>query len=141
MQILHFLWPGYTECNLFDQTESNRQFLLQIAELKEQLNDLKESLSNKEKLISQLTNQIQASNQANQSEAPREDKEADLRNENEDLKVDCITRETSHFEFSIWFTLILSWLWIDFSFVRGWYKALWILHLVLLNIMNWSLSC
>lgn len=94
-------------CNLLDQTESNRQFLSQIAELKEQLNDLKESLSNKEKLISQLTNQIQASKQANQSEAPKEDKAADLRIENEDLKVECITKEMFHFEFSIWFILIL----------------------------------
>lgn len=61
---------------------------------------MKESLSNKEKLISQLTNQIQA---ANQSEAPKEDKAADLRIENEDLKVECITKEMFHFEFSIWF--------------------------------------
>lgn len=105
-------------CNLLDQTESNRQFLSQIAELKEQLNDLKESLSNKEKLISQLTNQIQASNQANQSEALKEDKAADLRIENEDLKVEWITKETFHFEFSIWFILILY-----------------------LNIMNRFLSC
>lgn len=70
---------------------------------------MKESLSNKEKLISQLTNQIQASNQANQSEAPKEDKAADLRSENEDLKVECITKDSEmfHFEFSIWFILIL----------------------------------
>lgn len=67
---------------------------------------MKESLSNKEKLISQLTNQIQASNQANQSEAPKEDKAADLRSENEDLKVECITKEMFHFEFFIWFILI-----------------------------------
>lgn len=79
---------------------------------------MKESLSNKEKLISQLTNQIQASNQANQSEAPKEDKAADLRIENEDLKVEWITKETFYFEFSIWFILILY-----------------------LNIMNRFLSC
>nr|XP_034309966.1 A-kinase anchor protein 9 isoform X20 [Crassostrea gigas] len=69
-----------------NQREVTEEKDKEIAELKEQLNDLKESLSNKEKLISQLTNQIQASNQANQSEAPKEDKAADLRIENEDLK-------------------------------------------------------
>ncbi|XP_052683302.1 A-kinase anchor protein 9-like isoform X12 [Crassostrea angulata] len=69
-----------------NQREVTEEKDKEIAELKEQLNDLKESLSNKEKLISQLTNQIQASDQANQSEAPKEDKAADLRIENEDLK-------------------------------------------------------
>lgn len=58
--------------------------------MKEQLTDMEESLSNKEKLIIQLTNQIEASKEDNQSQDKIENKMVELKKENENLQVNLL---------------------------------------------------
>jgi hypothetical protein len=55
--------------------------------LKEQLTDKEESIGNKEKLINQLTNEIQASKQDNQPQDKTENEMKELTKENEALRV------------------------------------------------------